>query len=309
MGKRPVYNCIVLLLAACLVLTGCGGGQPAAPSHDGPPRDNTPKVLTPVASGQVTYGNANVRIDASNTKDGYVVVNYTGAAGKIKLLITTPGGTTYTYLLSAHTDEVFPLTEGSGVYQLKIMKNVTGDSYAQLFAQTIDVRIADEFSPFLHPNQYVNFSADSQIVAMAQELSANTYSDLEVVTNIYHYVIGNIAYDDNLAANVTSDYLPDVDDVVSRKSGICFDYASVMTAMLRSQGIPTKLESGYSGSVRHAWISTYVDETGWIDKIISFDGNSWTLMDPTLAANKNNRAENIKQYIGDGSNYTIKYHY
>ncbi len=35
-----------------------------------------------------------------------------------------------------------------------------------------------------------------------------------------------------------------------------------MTAMLRSQGIPTKLEIGYSGEAYHAWISTWIDGVG-----------------------------------------------
>ena len=71
---------------------------------------------------------------------------------------------------------------------------------------------------------------------------------------------------------------------LSTGKGICFDYAALMTAMLRSQGIPTKLEIGYSGEVYHAWISTYIDEIGWVDNVIQFDGKSWSLIDPTLAA-------------------------
>ena len=63
--------------------------------------------------------------------------------------------------------------------------------------------------------------------------------------------------------------------------GICFDYASLMAALLRSQGIPTKLVVGYSGDAYHAWISVYLDEIGWVDKIIEFDGKSWSLIDPT----------------------------
>ena len=94
---------------------------------------------------------------------------------------------------------------------------------------------------------------------------------------------------------------------MASKKGICFDYASLMAAMLRSQGIPTKLEVGYSGQAYHAWISVYLQETGWVDGIISFDGKDWTLMDPTLAAG-NDRAS-VKKYIGDGSHYTVKYTY
>ena len=42
-------------------------------------------------------------------------------------------------------------------------------------------------------------------------------------------------------------------------------------------------------------------------KLISFDGENWSLMDPTLAANNSSSA--VEQYIGDGSNYLIKYTY
>ena len=80
-----------------------------------------------------------------------------------------------------------------------------------------------------------------------------------------------------------------------------------MTAMMRTQRIPTKLEIGYSKDVKHAWISAYIDEVGWVDDIIEFDGSSWTLMDPTLAAN--NSRKSVGKYIGDGSNYTLQYSY
>ena len=91
------------------------------------------------------------------------------------------------------------------------------------------------------------------------------------------------------------------------QKGICFDYASLMTALLRSQGIPTKLMVGYSGTVYHAWISVYLEETGWVDNVIQFNGTSWSLMDPTLAAS--NSATDVKKYIGTGENYTVCYWY
>lgn len=55
-----------------------------------------------------------------------------------------------------------------------------------------------------------------------------------------------------------------------------------MTAMLRSQDIPTKLVVGYTGNLYHAWINVYLEGQGWVDNIIYFDGTSWKLMDPTL---------------------------
>ena len=110
-----------------------------------------------------------------------------------------------------------------------------------------------------------------------------------------------------MAENTEAGYIPDIDNTMKTKKGICFDYASLMAAMLRSQNIPTKLVVGYSGDAYHAWISVYLHESGWIDNIIEFDGKNWSLIDPTLAAN--NSGSSVKNYIGDGSNYTVKYLY
>ena len=124
---------------------------------------------------------------------------------------------------------------------------------------------------------------------------------------MYNYIIENISYDGAKAADIASGYLCDVDSTLETGSGICLDYASLMTAMLRSQGIPTQLEVGYAKDVYHAWISTYVAEKGWINGIIEFDGNSWSLMDPTFAANSSEKS--LKKFIGEGDNYTVKYIY
>ena len=141
----------------------------------------------------------------------------------------------------------------------------------------------------------------------AAELSAESSNDLDFVEMVYYDVTENITYDEELAATVTTGYLPDNTRTMERKKGICFDYASLMAAMLRSQGIPTKLIFGYSGDAYHAWISVWLAETGWVDSIIEFDGKSWSLLDPTLAAA--NSRSSVKQYVGDGSKYTEKYFY
>ena len=80
-----------------------------------------------------------------------------------------------------------------------------------------------------------------------------------------------------------------------------------MTAMLRSQRIPAKLQVGYAGETYHAWISVYTEEDGWLDNVIQFDGNTWQLLDPTFASN-NERSE-VAEYVGDGDNYLLKYSY
>lgn len=308
MNRIPGQTALSFLLCA-LLLCGCNSKNTSAEAdHSGPKRDNTPQVLSPTADHIDIYETDAALIDVSNRSQGYITADYHGDCDKVKLQITGPDQNCYTYLITEYGSDVcFPLTAGSGSYSLQLLEHVDGDSYALTLAQDIEAEIADEFLPFLYPNQYVDFCAESAAVQKGQELAADTWSDLEVVQNIYDYVIQNISYDTAKAESVSYGYLPDVDETLSNQSGICFDYAALMTAMLRSQGIPTRLEVGYSGDAYHAWISTYVDDKGWVNNIIEFDGDSWQIMDPTLGAN--NDSASVKEYIGDGSHYVVKYTY
>ena len=307
--KYRLHLSYLLIAIFCLLLGGCSGSSSASrKEHSGPPRDSTPRVLTPSADGVTVYQNDFASIDTSNTSQGYVMVKYNGTNEKVKLQITCPDQSCYTYLISDRgAYDTFPLTAGNGSYALQVLENVAGDTYTVSLAQSINVSIEDEFLPFLYPNQYVNFHTDSKAVSKGSDLAKDTYSDLDVVQNIYNYVIKNISYDTEKAQNVSYGYVPDIDDTLSSKKGICFDYAALMTSMLRSQNIPTKLEVGYSGDAYHAWISTYNDDKGWVDDIIQFNGNTWQIMDPTLAATNDSAA--VKKYVGDGSHYVVKYTY
>lgn len=307
-GVRKFFI-LVGLLSVMAVSSGCSENR-KNDTPKGDPRDNTPLVLETIASEETVYQNELATLDASNTADGYVMAQYHGENEKVKLQIIAPDETTYTYLVTeTDTYQVYPLPGGNGSYHVRVLESISIEEnrYAIVFAQDLEVVIEDEFSPFLRPNYYVNFEPGSKTVAKAQELSEDCYCDLDVVNNVYHHVIENISYDTDKAENVAYGYTPDPDETLASGTGICFDYASLMSAMLRSQQIPTRLEVGYAGEVYHAWISCYVDEIGWVDNIISFDGENWSLMDPTLAANNSSSA--VGEYIGDGSNYLIKYTY
>lgn len=266
-------------------------------------------VLKTQATGKVVYKNDKVVMDASNQSKGYIMVKYKGSNSKIKIQIKSPNGVTYTYNLDSRDKyEVFPLSEGNGSYSIKLFENVKGSSYSQAFSETISVKISNSLSPFLYPNQYVNFTSKSKVVSTAAKLVKGKKKDLDKVTAIYNYAVNNISYDYNKAKTVQSGYLPNVDNILKKKKGICFDYAAVMTSMLRSQNIPAKLVVGYTGNVYHAWINVYTKEKGWIDKAIAFDGNKWNLMDPTFASTGKGSKKTIK-YINNTKNYKAKYTY
>lgn len=301
---------MILILFVCGMLSFCFGCQKAPQSYVSASttiRDNTPVCLVPSPDGEIVYSNECVIIDASHTADGYLMAAYTGESTNVKLQLTGSDCMTYTYDLKSSNYEVFPLSAGTGTYNLGIYENIQGTQYATVFSQDLDIDITNSMGPFLYPNQYVKFDASSQVVAKAKELVANAHDDLEAINYVYNYVIANITYDYDKATNVQTGYVPNVDEILQAKTGICLDYASVMTSMLRSQQIPTRLEVGYAGDAYHAWISTFVENQGWINGIIKFDGQNWSIMDPTFAANTGEKE--LKSFIGNGDNYVTKYIY
>ncbi len=213
----------------------------------------------------------------------------------------------YTYDLQKDVCDTFPLTGKNGLYNVGIYELVSGNDYSVLFNDSFEVTSIDEYLPYLYPNQYVKFDKDTKAINLASELVVGANNDLDAITSVYNYVISNIVYDYDKAENVESTYVPDVDNILSIKKGICFDYASLMAAMLRSQEIPTRLEIGYAGDAYHAWISTYVKDIGWVNGIIEFNGTDWELMDPTFAANMSEKK--LKSFIGEGDNYITQYVY
>ncbi len=288
-------------------------------------RDNTPRLLSPLAEGDASSGTLlgtgpvletgtadpsvdNVLVDTSHMADGYIAASYQGPSPKVKLQITPPNDVTYTYDLTTDgTFHYFPLSDGDGEYSVGAYTNIEGTMYATAYAVDLQVKLADEFGPFLYPNQYVWFTKDTRAIGLAKDLAASSDSDLDVITVVYNWTVANITYDLEEAETVESGYIPDVDEVMDTGKGICFDYASLMAAMLRSQGIPTRMEIGYAGTAYHAWISTYIEDKGWVNGIIQFDGVDWSLMDPTFASSQT--MKNFEDFIGDGSNYRTVYNY
>lgn len=307
--KKPtffIYNCL-LLIAPVLLLSGCTSTKELSKTEPDTHRTTRQTCFLPEASGQVVYENEFSAIDASHLSDGYFMAVYTGSSPDAKLQVTLPDEAVYTYSITANTDAAIPLTGGNGSYHIDVLEPVRDDLYALVFSQDLEVSLTDEFLPFLYPNQYVWFTADSALMEFGITLSEQSSGDLDYLEQVYLYVTKNITYDTELAKNLPLNYIPDNDRTFSAGKGICFDYASLMCALLRSQGIPAKLVVGYSGTAYHAWISVYLEETGWVDHIIQFDGEHWSLMDPTLAAG--NDQEAVGKYIGDGSNYLAKYFY
>lgn len=278
------------------ILTRTGGRKTAneilMPSYDG-----TDIISSDIASINITH-----------SQDGYIIFTYTGTADKVIFQITQPDGTRYPYPINDNTPKVLSLVSGSGEYKFAVLEHTGDNKYVTSLSKTQDIAIKDEFTAFLFPNQYTDYNTDSECILIARKISDHSETDLTFVSNVFNYIIADITYDYDLAENIGTNYIPNPDATFQSKKGICFDYASLMASMLKSQRIPTKVEVGYAGTAYHAWISVYLEETGWVNNIIEFNGDTWEFMDPTIAAN-NASNKKTQSLIGDGTSYTVQYHY
>lgn len=263
--------------------------------------------LSAVASGEKTEENESGIIDYSNTSDGYVMVCFTRQTDKeLRALVSGPENV-YTYVIRQGEWNVFPLSDGDGEYTATLYESVSEGKYAAALSAAFDVSIPKDTDAFLRPNQYVDYSDAPVSVATAEVLCGEAEDTLGKVEAVYEYVVKSFKYDYEKARTVQSGYLPVLDVILAEKKGICFDYASLMTGMLRSQGVPCKLVTGYAGDVFHAWINVWVDSEGWVDKVIYFDGKTWQMMDPTFASNTSSRS--VNKLIEEGETYQAMYFY
>ena len=240
-------------------------------------------------------------IDYSNFHNGYIMMKNNGSERKLKGYIKTPDGIFYQYNLNADDNFIVcPLQAGSGLYTVQIMEQTVSSLYRSIARVDINVSLKDDTLPFLYPNYKVNYTEQSLCIKKANELTEGLENDLQKIEAIYDFVINNIEYDEEKADEVQPGYVPAPDATLLKGSGICSDYAALIAAMLRSQGIPTKFVEGYApGDIRHAWNLVYTKDTGVVATKIEFDG-SWTMIDSTFGAML---GDLVGDYIGDGSTF------
>ena len=272
---------------------------------------NDPIVILPTAPGRAVNRTDVSEIDYSNMADGYITLRYTGNRNRIVMQITAPNSREYNYEIinPDRTMKGFPLSDGNGRYTIRFYEGTLDSDVVSTVANfNIDVRITNQFSPFLMVNYYVNYTHGHAIVTKAAELSRGK-TEIEKIEAIYNWFVDNVTYDNNRAANLTRGYVPKLANLMRDRRGICFDYASGMVAMLRSQGIPARMEFGFAGTEYHAWISAHTRDTGWVNGWIQFRGNQWVLMEPTWAAVNGDSNRGFRDFVRNRNNYRTDFIY
>lgn len=139
-------------------------------------------------------------------------------------------------------------------------------------------------SDYSGPTRYCMYDDSLGLVEKARELVGGTA--YATIAKVYEYVTRNVAYDYEKARRLKGGrgYVPDPESTYEEGSGVCFDLASLMCAMLRSQGVPAKLCVGDIDGKSHAWVHAW-------------DGSKWLRCDPTIAQSGGRMPTKGHQYV------------
>lgn len=237
------------------------------------------EVLMPEASGAKVQKDGKLLVDSSNSADGYIMVKTAQDKKRLKLRIST-GGSALNYDINNEGNfEVFPLQFGRVNYTVTLYRNVEGKKYKEAGQVTVSPKgMEDELRCFLYPNQYVNYTDETECVKVAGDLCKDMTGQQEIFKAVCNYVVSNFSYDFIKSVTVKPGMLPNIQECWDKKMGICQDLSAMTCAMLRSQGIPARLMIGTLGSgTPHAWVLAVVDgEDKFFDPTAELNASSKT---------------------------------
>ena len=276
--------------------------------------------LVQVSSG--VWQNKYLTINTNTQSSGYIEVMYTDPNAfdiRVKLKSTKKGQTNEScFWLQTHFENSpitikAPLVYGNGQYTLTVnsyMKGITGAFYTEKASLDINATNVNEQKAFTLSAGEVIFNSNMQFIKKANEIAATCSNDFEKVSKIYDWLTNYLNYGSKEYTALGS-YKCDIEKIYNNGSGVCYDFAVVLAAMLRSQGIPCKTVFGYYSHINdtgHVWNEVYVPSSGSItsDKM-SITGNKWCRLDPTYSWN--HTGKEAISFINDSSNYIWRYYY
>ena len=199
-------------------------------------------------------------VDSHGSGEGFIFAAINEpVTSKLKLRILQYGNYGATYSLNnTGAFELFPLTKGPGFYSVVLYSNTHANAYEEIGAVGFNVLMDNPDAAFYLPNQYVNYTKDSQVVSLATNLHDGK-SDRQYFEEVKAYIRNHFAYDFIKAVTRSAGMLPEIDASLNKCMGICQDLSAIVVAMLRSQGIKSKLVIGSADNHYHAWTVSEID--------------------------------------------------
>ena len=197
-------------------------------------------------------------ISTSQVSKNVIRVKLTSHSGKkLKVMIAKGSEKVYYNLLPIAGYQSFPLNMGKGTYKVSVLENTSGSSYKYITTKSAKVSGSSN-GAYLISTSEIKYSSSMAPIKKAASLTKGKTASQKVKA-VYNWVVAQINYDRK--KNPPAGYVPSITQTYSSKKGICYDFAALFAAMLRSQGVPTKLVKGYADKVSgyHAWNEVYVN--------------------------------------------------
>jgi hypothetical protein len=126
---------------------------------------------------------------------------------------------------------------------------------------------------------------DPRVAQLARQVTASSASNYMRARDIERYLQSNYGYTLQLAGLREPDPLASF--LFERKKGHCEYFATSMTIMLRTLGIPARIVNGFRGGEYNDLTSSYIvrekDAHSWVE--VYFPEYGWVSFDPTPAGN------------------------
>lgn len=120
-----------------------------------------------------------------------------------------------------------------------------------------------------------------RIMELTQEIVRGKRNAYDKAVAIKSHLLQNYQYSLDVAHGEHEDPLEDF--LFSRKTGYCEHYATAMAVMLRTQGIPARLITGFLATEWNEYGNYFVvrqqDAHAWVEVFLPHSG--WVMMDPT----------------------------
>jgi transglutaminase-like putative cysteine protease len=133
-----------------------------------------------------------------------------------------------------------------------------------------------------HRKRYLQLPRiDRRIPELARAMTAGARTDFERTRSVERRLRTDYGYTLELPDHQIADPLADF--LFTRKKGYCEYFASAMTVLLRTVGIPARLATGFQTGVYNPlselWLVRASDAHTWVEAWIP--GRGWTTFDPT----------------------------
>ena len=232
--------------------------------------------------------------DTKNTKmnNGYGTVDWSTAANGY--ITFTAKGQKRCFILQGPNDKQvictvkkgetvkIALVDGTGKYQYAIC-NLTDNDTAYLiqYKNSFTVKSIDaELAPYLVSTPWGDYENAPDATAKAEELWDSKKTQLENIEAIADWV-GDLKYDKTLRQGTLNAYV-NPDSVIEIGGGVCNEMTRLLSAMLRSQGVPAYVQTGHNArGNNHGWVMAWVELSTSVNDGVTSSKGAWILIEAT----------------------------